>query len=47
MMGAGQVWMGLLPGVHVKVTVTFVLFQPAALGDGAAAATIVGGTAGG
>jgi hypothetical protein len=32
-----------LPGVQVKVTVTFELFQPLALGDGDTEALIVGG----
>jgi len=44
--GEGQVWMGLLPAVQVKLTVTLVLFQPAALGEGVALATIVGGVDG-
>jgi hypothetical protein len=39
--------MGLLPAVHVKLTVTFVLFQPAALAAGVAMGVSVGGLAGG
>jgi hypothetical protein len=37
---------GYDPAVHVKVTVTFELFQSAALGAGEVVATIVGWTRG-
>src|ERR1700722_1025575 len=44
--GVGQLVIGAAPGagVHVKLTITFVLFQPAALGSGATTAMICGGT---
>ena len=41
--GGEQFWMGLLPAVQVKLTVTFELFQLAALGAGDTEAVIVGG----
>ena len=41
--GDGQAVMGAPPAVQVKLTVTFVLFQPAAFGDGATIGTICGG----
>jgi hypothetical protein len=41
--GVGQLLIGAPPAVHVKLTVTFVLFHPAELGSGVATATIVGG----
>ena len=34
---------GAVPGTHVQVTVTFVLFQPAAFGAGEITPAIVGG----
>src|SRR5271168_3163224 len=42
-MGAGQTAMPEPESEHVKVTVTLELFQPLALGAGAATAVIVGG----
>lgn len=44
--GDGQFWMGLDPAAQVKLTITFVLFHPAALGGGEMIGVIVGGTAG-
>jgi hypothetical protein len=41
--GPGQLATGELPDVQVNVTVTFVLFQPLALGAGDADAAMVGG----
>src|SRR5882724_6522776 len=40
----GHEVMGKLPGVQVYVNVTFVVFQPAALGGGNAETAMVGGT---
>jgi hypothetical protein len=42
--GDWQLAMGFVPGVHVKVTVTLVSFQPLALGAGETEAVIDGGT---
>jgi len=41
--GEGQLVIGAPPGVQVKLTVTFVLFQPAELGPGEGVAMMVGG----
>lgn len=43
--GAGQILIGKEPPVQVKVTVTYVLFQPAALGAGEGDGMMVGGVA--
>ena len=40
--GKGQMVIGAPPGLQVKLTVTFVLFQPAAFGGGATTAMICG-----
>ena len=41
--GCGQVASGAVVAVHVKVTVTLVLFQPLEFGAGETLATILGG----
>ena len=41
--GGGQVAIGALPALQVKVTTTLVLFQPLALGAGEAEVVMVGG----
>lgn len=41
--GDGQMLIGFVPGVHVNVTVTGLLFQPLEFGEGETAAIIVGG----
>jgi len=45
-MGEGQLAKGLEPGVHVKVTVTSVLFQPFEFGAGATTAMMEGAVGG-
>jgi len=45
-MGEGQLTKGLEPGVHVKVTVTSVLFQPFEFGAGATTAMMEGAVGG-
>jgi len=45
-MGEGQLTKGLEPGVHVKLTVTSVLFQPFEFGAGATTAMMEGAVGG-
>lgn len=42
--GLGQLAMGKLPAMHVKLTVTGELFQPLELGTGLSVAAMEGGT---